>query len=336
VAAPAAGARFKEQCEDFVVEEIPSYEPSGEGTFHYLWVEKRDISGGKLVQLIAQRLGLPQGEIGMAGNKDRRAVTRQWVSVPATPGVDPAAVDGPFGETGYLRVLAASRHTNKLKTGHNQGNRFTIRVRGLSAADAAAAAGRLETIAARGFANAFGPQRFSGGDTVRTGLDALRGRRIRDKRLLRLAISAVQSAVFNHWLGARAADGLMETALAGDVLKKTDSGGVFVCEDAAADTARLLAGELTLAGPLPGRKMRAALGEAGAREAGLMEALGLAPGAFDAVGKLALGTRRAAVVWPTEASAASNDDGLLLRFALPSGSYASVLCDLTCGPEASP
>src|SRR5438045_1566621 len=38
---PGIGGRIKQFPEDFEVEEIPAYEPSGEGDFLYLWIEKR-------------------------------------------------------------------------------------------------------------------------------------------------------------------------------------------------------------------------------------------------------------------------------------------------------
>src|SRR5262245_66306425 len=77
------GGRIKVDPEDFQVEEIPAYEPSGTGDFLYLWMEKRDMGAEYFVRQIARRLEMPAGEIGTAGLKDRRAVTRQMVSVPA-------------------------------------------------------------------------------------------------------------------------------------------------------------------------------------------------------------------------------------------------------------
>ena len=79
---PGIGGRIKVEPEDFEVEEIPAYQPSGEGEFLYLWIEKRDMGAEYFVRQVARRLGIPPGEVGTAGLKDRRAVTRQWVSVP--------------------------------------------------------------------------------------------------------------------------------------------------------------------------------------------------------------------------------------------------------------
>ena len=81
---PGVGGRIRVQNEDFEVEEVPSYEPCGSGEHLYLWVEKRGMAPEFFARSIAQRLGTHPGNVGTAGLKDRHAVTRQWVSVPAT------------------------------------------------------------------------------------------------------------------------------------------------------------------------------------------------------------------------------------------------------------
>src|SRR6516165_2780832 len=128
---PGIGGRIKAIPEDFEVEEIPAYEPSGSGDFLYLWVEKRDMGAEYFVRQVARRLDVPVGEVGTAGLKDRRAVTRQMVSVPARAESRLAQLDGDG-----VRLLNVSRHGNKLKPGHLHGNRFRILLRDV-VADAA-------------------------------------------------------------------------------------------------------------------------------------------------------------------------------------------------------
>ena len=70
---PGIGGRIKVEPEDFVVEEIPAYVPSGEGDHLYLWVEKRDVGPEFFTRTIAERLGTHAGAVGTAGLKDRRA-----------------------------------------------------------------------------------------------------------------------------------------------------------------------------------------------------------------------------------------------------------------------
>src|SRR5690348_16018846 len=102
---PGIGGRIKTVPEDFEVEEIPAYEPSGSGDFLYLWVEKRDMGAEYFARQVAHRLGIPTGEVGAAGMKDRRAVARQMVSVPARAEEGLARLDGDG-----IRVLRVSRH----------------------------------------------------------------------------------------------------------------------------------------------------------------------------------------------------------------------------------
>src|SRR5450631_1992357 len=113
---PGIGGQIKGTPEDFEVEEIPAYEPSGQGEFLYLWLEKRDMGAEFFTRQIAKRLAIPVGEIGTAGLKDRRAVTRQMVSVPesAEPRLPQLEGDG-------IKVLRVGRHSNKLRSGHLHG-----------------------------------------------------------------------------------------------------------------------------------------------------------------------------------------------------------------------
>src|ERR1700730_12028421 len=79
---PGIGGFIKREPEDFEVEEIPAYPPSGSGDFLYLWIEKRSMGAEYFTRLVARLLELSPGEVGVAGLKDRHAVTRQMVSVP--------------------------------------------------------------------------------------------------------------------------------------------------------------------------------------------------------------------------------------------------------------
>ena len=64
---PGIGGKIKSIPEDFEVEEIPAYEPAGQGEFLYLWIEKRDMGAEYFTRQIAKRLGIGPGEIGTAG-----------------------------------------------------------------------------------------------------------------------------------------------------------------------------------------------------------------------------------------------------------------------------
>ncbi len=325
---PGTGGVLRARDEDFLVDEEPAYLPSGTGDHVYVRIEKRGLTTRHAVQQIARALGVNDRDIGVAGMKDRHAVTRQWISLPPPTTVEAAqAISVPD-----LTVLEVSRHGNKLRTGHVRANRFVLRVTGAEAGAALRAQAILARLAeAPGAPNWYGEQRFGrDGDNAVKGRELVSGARRfgRDRKLDRLFVSALQSELFNQWLTARMADGLYRRVLAGDVLKKR-AGGMFVCEDAATDEARLVAGELVLTGPMFGEKMRrpAEGSPAAEREAAILVASGLADGAFGNVRALAEGTRREATIEVAEASVTAGADGgtFEVAFALPGGAYATAV-----------
>jgi tRNA pseudouridine13 synthase len=322
---PGSGGRIKASPEDFRVDEIPAYPPSGAGPHLYLRVEKRGRTTRQVLQAIAAALGVPEREAGYAGLKDRQALSTQWLSFPAPRHPPPAG----FAGDGW-RVLESACHGNKLRPGHSRGNRFAVAVWGGDRGRARACA---EALAARALPNFFGPQRFgAAGDNAELGKSILLGRdespqvrrAARDRFLRRLCLSAYQSLLFNRWLAERLADGLFDRALAGDVMKKLESGGLFSCEDPAVDGPRLLRFEISPAGPIFGHKMRPAAGEALAREARLLSAEGLDLTGFARGGGEAEGTRRAARL-PVAVALEPLEDGYRATFELPPGSYATVV-----------
>ncbi len=149
------GGTIKTFLEDFFVEEVPLYEPIDQGTHVFFCIEKRHVDTLKAVRAIADALGRRAFEIGAAGLKDARAVSRQVLSVEH---VEPAAVEAL--QLPDIRVLWARRHRNKLKLGHLKGNRFAIKLRNVRADYRADAEAILEVLRSRGVPNYFGPQRF--------------------------------------------------------------------------------------------------------------------------------------------------------------------------------
>jgi tRNA pseudouridine13 synthase len=252
---------IKDRPEDFVVEELPAYTPTGTGSHVFVRFTKTDRTTLDAVRAIAQSLSCDPRSAGFAGMKDKRAVTTQTMSVEAPRGVDPLelARRAQALSLDRITVLEATPHGNKLKPGHLAGNRFTIVLRGLAADRATDVTTALERIAREGVPNAFGVQRFGArGDNATRALAWLRGeeRAPRDPRVSRLLWSSLQSAVYNALLDARVKDGSWTTALAGDLLKLRTSGGLFVCADVQTDRERAATGEVSATGPIIGARMR--------------------------------------------------------------------------------
>ncbi|MBK8481445.1 MAG: tRNA pseudouridine(13) synthase TruD [Proteobacteria bacterium] len=312
--------------EDFCVEELPAYAAAGSGDHVFVWLEKRELTTWRAIELISAALGLDPAQAGYAGLKDRHAVTRQWISF---SGADPAALLAL--RLPGLAVLQAERHAHKLRTGHLRGNRFQIVLRGVGDEAALRAECVLARLARLGLPNYYGPQRFgASGDNAELAREALQqGRRPhRDKRRRRLLISALQSQLFNEVLAARLRDGLLHRVLDGDVLQRSGGRATFISDDAVADQARLDAAELTTTGPICGPRMaRGPAGSAGRRwEDGVLAPHGVEPEDFALWGRLARGGRRPLTVEVGEPTAELIAAGALrLGFTLPAGSYATVL-----------
>ncbi len=164
-------ARIKVRDADFVVEEIPLYDPCGSGDHVYALIEKVGMTTRRAVLEIAQAVGVSSAAIGVAGQKDARGITRQVVSI---EGVEPSRIRGL--DLPNLRVLEVARHRTRLRPGALHGNRFSIRVREVSAAGVGDLQRVLDVLARRGVPNFFGPQRFGmRGDTWEVGRALLVG-----------------------------------------------------------------------------------------------------------------------------------------------------------------
>lgn len=152
---PGIGGSYKETPTDFEVEEIPLYPCCGSGEHLYLWIEKSGISTSELISRLARGLQLKENDIGYAGLKDSRALTRQWLSIPATkqPELEHLHLNN-------ARILDVQRHTNKLRLGHLAGNRFSIRVGQVKPNAAPRAEAILAKLHRCGVPNRFGEQRY--------------------------------------------------------------------------------------------------------------------------------------------------------------------------------
>jgi tRNA pseudouridine13 synthase len=332
-ALPGCGGQLRSSPADFEVEEIPAYLPCGSGEHVYLWIEKTDLTTPEAIRRLSRALGVDPGGCGSAGLKDRHARTRQWLSFPrpTTPELAQALnVDG-------VKVLRATRHHNKLKTGHLRGNRFRLVIRGVDGG-AALAAERARSVLAvlsrpPGMPNWYGAQRFGiHGDNALRGAALLRGERItpppRDGREKRFLLSAWQSSLFNRVLAERLTRGELAQVVPGDLLQVVASGGLFASEAPELERERIREGEIVPTGPMFGARMpRPKPGsEAAAREEAILAAEHLSESMLGARHDLVSGTRRALCVRvgePTVETVA--EDAISITFSLPSGSYATVV-----------
>jgi len=324
---PTVRGVLRAEPEDFRVDEIPLITPSGEGNHLWLEVEKRGANTSWVAAQLARAAGISARDVGFAGMKDRRAVTRQWFSVALQEAENVEFTDWRISG---VRILRGVRHDRKLRRGALRGNRFEIRLRALSGGPDGAVdrlPERVEYLRQTGVPNYFGPQRFGrGGANLTRGLAWLqRGGRI--KRSERsLFLSAVRSGLFNRVLGERVRRGDWNRLLDGEVAMLDGSHSSFECRLPDADLERRCAEfDLHPSGPLPGRPGRALQA---AFEAGEVESQALA-GCGEVVAALANAgveaDRRSLRVRPQGLEAELGDGELRLAFQLPAGAYATAL-----------
>lgn len=321
---PAAGGLFKSVPEDFEVEEIPAYEPSsevGSDEHLFLWVEKRGRSTPDVAKLIARHVGAQERDVSWAGLKDRQGITRQYLCLPSKFEAKMVGFEAPG-----VTILRSARHRNKLKSGHLRGNRFTLVVRDVNDLEAAKAS--LEQLKTFGIPNFFGDQRFGrdGENAAKGKAILIAGGRHRDRFERKLFLSAYQSLLFNDVLAQRIRAGTFAKALVGDVLKKHETNGEFVCADAGVDQPRVDSFEVSPTGPIFGPSMRSAEGVPGEIEAAALAAENVTVATFDAGGRETEGTRRLFRVPLVGLEVeALPERALRLKFDLPAGAYATVL-----------
>lgn len=352
---------IKTEPADFVVEELPAYQPCGEGEHLFLWIEKRGVSGPELISRIAKALQIRSGEIGIAGQKDRHAITRQFVSVHRNCEPKLKQLD-----SDQIKILAVKPHQNKLRTGHLRGNRFTLTLRHdrgpFPPQTLDQLRQQLNLLAKEGFASYFGPQRFGhAGATLSDGIELLAGRLSRkrwpfhqQRFMTRLVLSAVQSAVFNLVVERRVCDKTLILPQPGDIVIRKNGTRPFLFDLAAESPVGLVPSSETAdlptdrrlqtvvsdsegiasshalplipAGPMPGPKMLAAAGVPHEVEMAALSQLNLTGEEFVRFAKLCSGTRRCMLEFPENVTAKSlGDDCLQISFDLRSGAYATTL-----------
>lgn len=321
---PQVQASFKQTPTDFQVNEILGFEPEADvkGQHHWLQIEKSGVNTDHVARALAQFVDIQARNVSFSGMKDRHAVTTQWFSVelPATKLVDWNA----FAEPG-VRILQAVKSNRKLRRGTHKWNEFSITLRDVSNVNELLA--RVEKIKA-GVPNYFGEQRFGyQGSNLTKAEGMFAGRRIKDRNLRSIVLSAARSYLFNQYVSTRLAQ--HGTALlAGDVMQLTGSHSFFVAEHI--DTTvlqRVASGDIEVTGPMPGRGRSPVQGSAQEFEEALLAQFkpwleGIERAGVDQ-------SRRAMWLQAENLVVDSEQNVVRLRFRLTTGSFAtSVLREL--------
>ena len=334
---------FRQSARDFVVEEIPLYEFSGEGEHLILLVRKKNISTLEMVSLFARYFGIKNKEIGYAGLKDKHAMTKQYISIHKKY---EEQLNNFTHES--IKIVSKTYHNNKIRLGHLKGNRFYIKIKKVNPTAATKIDEALKNISELGMPNYFGYQRFGNdGDNHIEGGKVAKGlKRERNPKIKRLLINAYQSHLFNMWLSRRLEINTLiknfEVAelesllnmpndevsklkaqkhpfklINGDIMEHYPNGRLFDFDGSEDDIDRFNRRDISVTGLLCGKKVRVSSGISWTIEKDFNDEIN------------ADGARRYAWVYPTEVEGRFNkvEAQYEMNFTLPKGSYATVLIE---------
>ncbi|AGE85150.1 tRNA pseudouridine(13) synthase TruD [Cronobacter sakazakii] len=318
---PQGQGRLKASPSDFQVVEDLGFAPDGDGEHLLVRIRKTGCNTRAVADALAKFLGIAAREVSFAGQKDKYAVTEQWLCA-RLPGKEMPAMRA-FTLEG-CEVLEFARHRRKLRLGALKGNRFSLVLRDITHRDEIEQ--RLGLIGEKGVPNYFGPQRFGrgGSNIYQAKRWAQTGQPPRERNKRGFALSAARSLMFNTLVSERLQRFGVNQVMDGDALQLAGRGSWFVAtpEELTDLQARVDNGELLITAALPGT------GDWGTQRAALaFEQTTLA----DETELLTLLTRekveaarRAMLLFPRELRWQWQDDATLeVSFWLPAGSFAT-------------
>jgi len=194
---------IKQNPEDFVVEEIPKDLVLNGGDYTYFILEKKNWNTREAVKAIASKLGVKDKYFNVAGIKDKKAITKQYVSVFK---VNPERLANL--KIKDLKITVLGKCKERLKLGQLLGNKFTIRVKNAE----------KEPRKIRFIENYYDDQRFGGKNKILgralvkkefrkacfslrirwEGRDYVGSLRNLGKHILRIYVNSYQSYLFNR------------------------------------------------------------------------------------------------------------------------------------------
>ena len=342
--------------EEFIVEEIPLYNPTGFGAHTFFAIRKRNLTTFEAIKQIAGVLNVNPNDIGYAGLKDKHALTTQVLSVHKIAPKQVLDI-----ELSDIEILWAARHGHKLRVGHIRGNRFEITLRDIPQIHLPEIEKRMLRFQSEGVPNRFGVQRFGNKQDTHLVGKALIQRDFKtiakymrmnsssqkidktgegilqddlknmDKvissiphRMRKLYLSAYQAYLFNRILEMRLPD--LGKLCNGDVAIKHINNAPFLVKDAIKEQPRADAFEISPSGPIFGYKMRQPLGKIREMEDSVLKSEGVKLDEFRKVAGIRLaGTRRPLRMKLEFHKVETVNHGIKVCFTLPVGGYATVV-----------
>ena len=211
---------FNPTSRDFIVDEIPLYEFTGEGEHLIVHVRKKDMTTWEMITAIAKYCKIKQRDIGYAGLKDKHAMTMQYISILAKDNEEKLKT---FNHE-KIKILSTTKHNNKIRIGHLKGNHFKVRLKKVLGVQKDKLDSVVKWVKKNGVPNYFGNQRFGNyGDNWKEGKAILEGTlKMRDRKKRTFLLNAYQSYLFNNWLSKR-----IELSMLLEAFSEEDSERVF-------------------------------------------------------------------------------------------------------------
>ena len=243
--------------EDFMVDELSRFAPSGQGEHVWLHIRKSGENTDWVAGQLAKIAGVMRRDVSFAGMKDRHAITTQWFSV-QMPGRDAPNWQANLPES--IQILDEKRHDRKLRRGALDGNRFAITIKEFKGTESELKS-TLERIIKQGIPNYYGEQRFGHyseahgcGFNIHKAEQWFKGDfKVKGRQKRSIYLSAARSWIFNHVLSERVRNGSWNQALEGDIFMLDGSRSSFSEKPDAAIIKRLKEQDIHPTGVLWGR-----------------------------------------------------------------------------------
>tara|TARA_Y100000310_G_scaffold327902_1_gene395050 strand:- start:2542 stop:3495 length:954 start_codon:yes stop_codon:yes gene_type:complete len=139
--------KIKQLSEDFIVKEINDIELDESGEYSYFLLKKRNYNTLRAIEAISNKLNINIKNIGFAGSKDKNAITEQVISIyNGNENIENIQIKD-------IELKYLGKGNEKIFLGSLKGNKFTITIRNLDNKKI----NNNEVL----IPNYFGPQRFS-------------------------------------------------------------------------------------------------------------------------------------------------------------------------------
>lgn len=145
--------KLRQDLEDFKVEEISEFVLKDSGAYKLYLLEKRGMETFYLLAYLAKQNGILVTDFGIAGMKDKHAITKQYLTIPADKEIE--TLHEKNFDLNFLGYV-----DERLKMGSLEGNKFEVTVRNVKKGELEGALKKAKDVEKIGVPNYFDSQRF--------------------------------------------------------------------------------------------------------------------------------------------------------------------------------